>query len=51
MFRNDYSTIEIETLTQCALPQPNGYWIRKRSELVEEDDFLLFDAFEFTAAN
>jgi len=36
-------------LTECALPQANGYRVNKGSELVEEDNFLLFDVSKFTA--
>jgi hypothetical protein len=47
VFGNDDSTLEVETLTQCALPQTNRVWVCQRRELVIEEDFCGFDAFKF----
>jgi hypothetical protein len=47
VFGNDDSTLEVETLTQCALPQTNRVWVCQRRELVIEEDFCGVDALKF----
>jgi hypothetical protein len=48
VFRDDDSAVEIEAFTKCALPQANCFWVGKRCELVEEDDFGGFDDSKFS---
>jgi hypothetical protein len=47
VFGNDDSTLEVETLTQCALPQTNRVWVGQRRELVIEEDLCGVDALKF----
>ena len=47
VFGNDDSALEVETLTQCALPQTNRVWVCQRRELVIEEDLCGVDVLKF----
>ena len=49
VFRNDDASFQVVAFAQGALPQTNGYRIRKWREFVEKDDLLLFDDNKTTA--
>lgn len=48
VFGDDDSTVEIEAFTKRALPEADCFWVGKRCELVEEDDFGGFDDSKFS---
>ena len=47
VFGDDDATLEVETLTQCALPQTNRVWVCQRRELVIEEDLCGVDVLKF----
>jgi hypothetical protein len=47
VLRDDDATLEVQSLAQRALPQPNCVWVGQWRELVIEEDLCSVNDFKF----